>query len=102
MQRISLAVGGARRGRGGVTAARWGGVGVWSESSGAGEDHGEAVVIVLSLLLRVQLPLAAAHGRDEGGALAAAVLGQQEVDVAFRGELLHRLLENLGEAEGGE
>lgn len=39
MQRISLAVRGARRGRGGVTAARWGGVGVWRESSGAGEDH---------------------------------------------------------------
>jgi len=54
------------------------------------------------LVLRVQLPLAAAHGRDEGGALAAAVLRQQELDVALRGELLHGLLEDPGEAGGGD
>lgn len=53
-----------------------------------------------SVLLRVQLPLAAAHGRDEGGALPAAVLGEQEVHVAFGRQVLHRLLEDAGEAEG--
>lgn len=53
------------------------------------------------LLLSDQLSLAAAHGRDEGGALPAAVLRQQEVDVTFRGELLHRLLEDPREAEEG-
>lgn len=50
------------------------------------------------VLLRVQFPLATAHSRDESGALTAAVLGQQEVYVAFGGEVLHRLLEDPGEA----
>lgn len=54
-----------------------------------------------SVLLRVQLPLAAAHRRDEGGPLAAAVLRKQEVDVTFWGELLHGLLEDSREAGGG-
>lgn len=51
-----------------------------------------------SVLLRVQLPLAAAHSRDEGGALPAAILGEQEVHVAFGRQVLHRLLEDPGEA----
>lgn len=50
------------------------------------------------MLLRVQLPLAAAHSRDEGGTLAAAVLREQEVYVALGGEVLHCLLEDAGEA----
>lgn len=50
------------------------------------------------MLLRVQLPLAAAHSRDEGGALAAAILREQEVYVALGGKVLHRLLEDAGEA----
>lgn len=54
------------------------------------------------LLLRVQLPLAAADGRDEGGALTAAVLGQQEGNVTFWGKFLYCLLEDPREAEGGE
>lgn len=54
------------------------------------------------LLLRVQLSLAAAHGGDQGGPLAAAVLREQEVHVTFWGEFLHRLLEDPREAVGGE
>lgn len=54
------------------------------------------------MLLRVQLPLAAAHGCDEGSPLAAAILGEQEVDVTFWGKFLHRLLEDPREAEGRE
>lgn len=46
------------------------------------------------LLLSVQLPLATTHRSDEGGTLTAAVLGQQEGDVTFGGEVLHRLLED--------
>lgn len=52
------------------------------------------------LLLGVQLPLTAAHGGDERRPLTAAVLGQQEVDVAFGGEFLHCLLEDPREAGG--
>lgn len=92
MQHVSLAVGGARWGRGGVTAAK----GRWSWA--AGEGHGGAAGRQTgqrsSVLLRFQLPLAAAHGRDEGSPLAAAVFGEQEVDVTFWGEFLHRLLED--------
>lgn len=54
------------------------------------------------MLLRFQLSLAATHGCDEGSPLAAAVLGEQEVDVTFRGEFLYRLLEDPREAEGKE
>lgn len=50
------------------------------------------------MLLCVQLPLAAAHSRDEGGAFPAAVLGEQEVHVALGRQVLHRLLEDPGEA----
>lgn len=52
------------------------------------------------MLLCVQLPLTAANGRDEGGSLAAAVLGEQEVDVTLWGQLLHRLMEDRREAAG--
>lgn len=50
------------------------------------------------LLLALQLPLAAAHGGDEGSTLATAVLREQERDVALGGKLLHRLLHDSGEA----
>lgn len=52
-----------------------------------------------SVLLGLQLPLAAAHSSDEGSSLTAAVLGQQEVDVTFRGKFLHCLLEDPRETE---
>lgn len=75
----------------------------------AGEGHGGAAGSFRgqtgrssSVLLCFQLSLAAAHGCDERGPLTAAVLGEQEVDVTFWGELLHRLLEDPREAEGGE
>lgn len=95
---------GARWGRGGVTAAKgW----VVQLGCAAGEGHGGAAgsfrgQMGSSVLLCVQLSLAAAHGCDERGPLTAAVLREQEVDVTFWGELLHRLLEDPREAEGGE
>ena len=52
-----------------------------------------------SVLLRVQLPLAAAHSRDEGSSLPAAVLGEQEVHIALGRQVLHSLLEDPAEAE---
>lgn len=62
-------------GRGGVTAAkgRWscGGmkVTVKQQVVSGGRSEGSC-----SVLLRLRLPLMAAHGRDESGSLAAAVL----------------------------
>lgn len=52
------------------------------------------------MLLRVQLPLTAAHGSDEGSPLPAAVLGEQEGDVTFGGKFLHCQLEDPTEAVG--
>lgn len=71
--------GGARWGRGGVTAAK----GRWSRAVRWVEVTAEQQVVLQdkwggrssSVLLCVQLSLAAAHGSDEGGPLAAAVLG---------------------------
>lgn len=52
-----------------------------------------------SVLLGIQLPLAAAHSSDEGSSLTAAVLRQQEVDITFGGEFLHSLLEDPRKTE---
>lgn len=73
--------GGARWGRGGVTAAK----GRWSWAVRWVKFTVKQQVVLedkrrgwggwsSSVLLRVQLSLAAAHGSDEGGPLTAAVL----------------------------
>lgn len=107
MQHVSLAVGGW-----GQAGQRWshGCQGEMEMGCAAGEGHGGAAGRsggqmgggASSVLLRFQLSLAAAHGCDEGGPLAAAVLGKQEVDVTLWGEFLYRLLEDPREAEGKE
>lgn len=100
MQHVSLAVGGAG---GAEVESRLPKAG-WTWAVWQVKFMAEQRVVLRgrssSVLLRVQLPLAAAHRRDEGGPLAAAVLGKQEVDVTFRGELFHGLLEDPREAGG--
>ncbi|MEQ2226340.1 hypothetical protein ILYODFUR_026484, partial [Ilyodon furcidens] len=80
-------VSGCRWGRGGVTAAE----GRWIQAGQVRRDHGGAASGCggqtgqsSSVLLGIQLPLAAAHSSDESSSLTTAVLRQQEVDFALR------------------
>lgn len=80
--------------RGGVEMERqseWTG-GNWREVVSRG---GNAILLVLFIVQFLTQPTA--HGGDERRPLPAAVLRQQEVDGAARGQFVHRLLHDLGE-----